>query len=170
MGATWVRRAVTATAINQGWELQAQIPSGSTLRRIHFAWGFNATTDTTIDFAAIAQNLILGGFITVIGTGTEIPPTPVSTPGDPAPPTSRWLWWEARQPVTTSVDWTAGVATWRDSGPQNELDIRAPVLATGIPGGDSLDVWFSWQSLLGAWDASGEAVIWVTSSILDLTP
>lgn len=119
---------------------------------------------------AISTNLQVAGLCTTIGNGTEVPPHPITTSGDVAPPTQRWLWWETRQPIAVSVDHAAGVISWRDSGPQNELDIKAPVLATGIPGGDSLNLWFSWQSTNGAWDSSGAQRIWVSTSTLYTTP
>ncbi|MBA0087589.1 MAG: hypothetical protein HRJ53_21600 [Acidobacteria bacterium Pan2503] len=159
-----------ATQYNQGWFLQAQVPSGSTLRRIRWSWGFIATTDTTEDIGNIANNLLVAGLVTTIGNGTEFPPTPITFPNDIAPPTQRWLWWEARQPVPIAVDWQSGLVTWRDSGPQEPPDVKTQVLATGIPGGDHLDLWFSYEGRNGGWDGSGEPVIWVSTSTLYSTP
>jgi hypothetical protein len=129
-----------------------------------------ATTDAQEDMSGIASNLLLGGLNTVIGNGTEIPPVPVNDPSDLGPPTQRWLWWEARQPVPIAIDWTAGLVMWRDSGPQEIVDVKSQVLATGIPSGESLDLWFSYQGLYGGWDGSGDPSIWVSASTLYTTP
>lgn len=170
MTAHWFRSLQAAEFYDEGWLWQCAIPSGATYRRIHWSWGFSGNTADTVDMHAISTNLQVAGICTTIGNGTEVPPHPITTSGDVAPPTQRWLWWETRQPIAVSVDHAAGVISWRDSGPQNELDIKAPVLATGIPGGDSLNLWFSWQSTNGAWDPSGAQRIWVSTSTLYTTP
>lgn len=146
------------------------IPSGSTLRRVRWSWGFAGFTQTTTDLNAVGVNMLAAGLVTTIGDGTETPPSPLDTPGDVAPPTQRWLWWENRQPVCTSIDGTSDTASWRDSGPQEVPDVKAQVLATGIPGGDTLNLWFSWQSLTGAWDSFGSVNVWVSSAVLYSTP
>lgn len=170
MSTNWHRVVQRAQFYDVGWFWQDAIPSGSTLRRVRWSWGFSGFTDATTDLYAVAKNVQVAGIVTTIGNGTETPPHPITTPGDVAPPTQRWLWWEARQPVAVSIDQAAGTVSWRDSGPQEIPDIQTQVLATGIPGGDTLNVWFSWQSFDGAWDSSGQMEIWVATSILYTTP
>jgi hypothetical protein len=170
MTTTWVRSMNKSSFFDQGWFLLAQIPSGSALRRVRFSWGFAGFTEVTTDLHAAADHVQLAGVVTVIGNGSEVPPLPNTTPSDVAPPTQRWLWWEAKQPVPTSIDAAGGTVGWRDSGSQEVPDIKVNVLATGIPGGDSLDVWFSYQCTDGAWDTSGSVVMWVFASVLYTTP
>jgi hypothetical protein len=168
---TWFRTGIADGVYDQGWTLLAQIPNGSTYRRIRFTWGFAGVTADTVDIASIMANTLVAGLVTTIGNGTETPPNPATQSGDQAPPTQRWLWWEIRQPIVTAVDHAAGVITWRDSGAQEVPDVKTPVLATGVPGGDLLNLWFRWQSTpFIAWDTSGEAFIWVGSSVLYRTP
>lgn len=166
----WHRVMQHAPFYDVGWFWQIAIPSGSTLRRVRFSWGFAGFTEVTADLHATAQNILLAGIVTTIGDGSEVPPAPYTTPDDVDPPTLRWLWWEARQPVATSIDAAGGTVAWRDSGPQGAIDIKVPVLATGIPGGDTLNAWFSWQAQGGAWDTSGSVEVWVSTSILYSTP
>lgn len=166
----WYRSLQAAEFYDVGWLWQCAIPSGATYKRVRWAWGFAGNTDNKVDMHAIATNLQVAGLCTTIGNGTEVPPHPLTTPGDVAPPTQRWLWWETRQPIAVSVDNGSGVISWRDSGPQETPDVRTQVLATGIPGGDSLNLWFSWQSTNGAWDPSGQQRIWVATSTLYVTP
>lgn len=170
MGSTWVRTMNHASLYDSGWFLLAQVPSGSTVRRIRWEWGFSGFTEVTTDLHATAAAIQLAGINTVIGNGSETPPLPFSNPSDVAPPTQRWLWWEARQPVALAVDAAGGTVSWRDSGAQEIPDIKVNVLATGIPGGDNLDVWFAWQAQDGAWDTSGSVELWVAASVLYTTP
>ena len=164
---TWVRYQQANSNYNQGWVLLAAVPAGQTLKRIRWSWGFSAVTSDVVDMNNVVSNCQVVGIVTTIGNGSEIPPSPVSASGDAAPPTQRWLWWEMRQPVATSVSHDAGIVTWRDSGPQEIPDVQSQVLATGIPGGDNLDVWFRWQSQSGAaWDATGSATLFIVASTL----
>jgi hypothetical protein len=146
------------------------IPSGSTYRRVRWSWGFGGDTSDMVDMAGVRGNFLVMGLVTTIGNGSEAVPFPISDASDADPPTQRWLWWEQRQAVTTAVDHAAGVATWRDSGAQEVPDVKSQVLATGIPGGDTLNLWSSWQSALGAWDPSGAVNIWIYTSVLYFTP
>lgn len=167
---TWHRVVQRTQFYDVGWFQLASIPSGSRLQRIRWSWGFAGDTPDTVDYAATARNLQVAGICTTIGNGTEIPPHPRDTPGDVAPPTQRWLWWEVRQPVAASIDHGAGTVSWRDSGAQETPDVKVQVLATGIPGGQTLNVWFSYQSLDGAWDAMGHVEVWTATSLLFTTP
>lgn len=168
---TWTRFQETNPNYNQGWSLMAAVPSGETIRRIRWSWGFSGTTSDVVDMNAVGENCEVVGLVTTVGNGSEIPPSPVSASGDAAPPTQRWLWWEMRQPVPIAVSHDAGVVFWRDSGPQEIPDVQSQVLATGIPGGDNLNLWFRWQSQSGgAWDPSGFVNLFVVASILTSTP
>jgi hypothetical protein len=70
----------------------------------------------------------------------------------------------------TAIDAAGGTVSWRDSGAQEETDVQTQVLATGIPGGDTLNVWFSWASVFGNWDSSGSVQIYNWTSLLYSTP
>lgn len=170
MTAHWFRSLKAADPYDVGWLWMCAIASGSTYRRVRWSWGFTGTTADTTDMHSVSSNLQVAGLVTTIGNGTETPPVPLTTPNDVAPPTQRWVWWETRQPIAVAVDHSAGVISWRDSGPQEIPDVQVPVLATGIPGGDTLNLWFSWQSTNGAWDGSGSQRIWVSTSVLYTTP
>lgn len=167
----WNRTRQVSNAYDVGWYGPDNIIAGDSYRRIRWSWGFSGVTADTVDVAAICANPLVVGIVTTIGNGSEVPPNPVSAPFDAAPPTQRWLWWEMRQPVPVAIDHAAGIITWRDSGAQEVPDVKTQVLATGIPGGDRLDLWFSWASLTGAgWDPSGTVQIWAATSVLSSTP
>lgn len=170
MATHWYRTQQVNNGYQAGYLWQCAIPSGATYRRIRWSWGFAGVTADTADIYATMLNLQIAGLCTTIGDGTEVPPNAAIGSSDVDPPTQRWLWWETRQPVITAVDHAAGVITWRDSGPQEIPDVKTQVLATGIPGGDTLNLWFSWQSAANApWDASGSQVLWVSTSVLYTT-
>lgn len=167
----WNRVAQTSQFYDVGWFGQDEINPGDTYRRVRWSWGFAGVTADTVDINAIISNPLFVGIVTTIGNGTETPPNPATASFDADPPTQRWLWWEMRQPVPVAIDHAAGIITWRDSGAQEVPDIKTQVLATGIPGGDHLNIWFTWASLTGAgWDPSGSVRLWVATSVLSSTP
>ena len=171
MGTTWFREVIGRSdyAVGSGW--LCAIPNGSTYNRIRWSWGFTGVTSDIVDVAAVAGNLLVAGLVTTFGNGTETPPNPVSASSDADPPTLRWLWWETRAPVITAASHGAGIIGWRDSGSQEIPDVKSQVKATGVPGGDTLNLWFSYASAIGAgWDPSGSVQIWVSASCLFSTP
>lgn len=169
MSYTWVRQIGSAQGWHSGVSLQAFIPSGSTYRRVRFSWGFTGHTDSIIALQPMMGNLLVMGLVTTIGNGSEHVPDAISESFDAAPPTQRWIWWGSRAAVPIAVDQAANVITWRDSGPDQPVDSKVNVLATGIPGGDNLNLWASWNVSNG-WDASGDVEIWVSTSVLYSTP
>lgn len=165
MTLSWVRNVFINGDYSSGQFLLGRLSNGQTYVRTHFQWGIYGDTADTVDLQSIAGNLIIMGIVTVFGDGTETAPNPASAPDDADPPTQRWLWWETRAPVPRTMDHAAGVVTWTDSPPPRETDIKAQVLATGVPGGDQLDLWASWASH-NAWDSSGSANVWLGASVL----
>lgn len=165
MAGQWIRGSNAAANWTSGTWLIASVPAGLTISRIRFGWGFYIDTPTTDDMQNEAFDLMIWGLVTTIGNGTETVPNPRSSPGDAAPPTQRWLWWEVRAPVVSAIDNAANVVTWRDSGPQEPTDARGQVLATGIPAGDTLNLWASWS---GAYtpDTDNNTVVWSSASVL----
>lgn len=166
----WHRVANQSNNYSGGSFWLAAIPSGATVRRVRFGWTFAGFTEVTTDLHAVTVNPLFAGIVTTIGDGTETPPGPLSNPDDASPPTLRWLWWEVRQPVPVSIDEASNVAAWRDCGAQETTDVQTQVLATGIPVGDTLNVWFSWQSVFGNWDGTGEQQLLAWSSLLYSLP
>lgn len=167
----WNRVQQSSPSYDVGWFGMDNVGEGSTIKRIRWSWGFAGVTADTVSIDTIMENYLIVGLVTTIGNGLETPPNPRDAAIDAAPPTQRWLWWEVRQPIVTAVDHAAGVITWRDSGAQEVPDVRTQVLATGIPGGEFLNLWFTWQAVTGAgWDASGAQHIWCVCSTLTNTP
>lgn len=166
----WHRVANQSSNYDIGTFWLAAIPSGSTVRRIRFGWGLQGFTEVTTDLHAVSVNPVFAGVVTTIGDGTEAVPSPLTTPDDVSPPTQRWLWWEIRQPRCASLDAAGNVASWTDSGGQEVTDVQTMVKATGIPGGDTLNVWFSWNAVFGGWDTTGQQQIFAWSSLLYSTP
>lgn len=166
----WHRVANQSSSYDTGAFWLAAIPNGSTVRRIRFGWGFQGFTQETTDLHAVTVNPLFAGLVTTIGDGSETPPAPETTPDDVAPPVQRWLWWEIRQPKAISLDGAGNVVSWNDGGGQEVTDVQTQVLATGIPSGDTLNVWFSWQSVFGNWDSTGQVQIFQWSSLLFSTP
>jgi len=169
MGLVWGRHTFTSFNYARDYVNFSRIPNGYSYLRFRFRWGFAADTPTTVDMQAISNNIISFGLVTVAGDGTEIPPNARTQAADQDPPTQRWVYWETRQPVVTALDNASGVIAWRDSGSTEETDSKGQVLATGLTGGQDLDLWATWASV-GPWEPTGHAVIWVGISVLIKTP
>lgn len=165
MTLSWARTAELVTDYEVGQVLLGRLNNGQTYVRTHFRWGFYGDTPATADMAATAANLQVFGIVTVFGNGAETAPNPRTDPNDAAPPTQRWLYWEARAPIPRAMDGDAGVVMWTDSGSTELTDIKAQVLATGVPGGETLDLWATWAAA-APWVSDGSAQVWVQASVL----
>lgn len=165
----WYRTASGGSGFGFGNAWMCAIPAGSTYRRVRFTWGFQGHTPTTSDMSDLMGLPFVMGLCTTIGNGSETPPNPTTASGDAAPPTQRWIWWENRGCTVTGIDQGSGVVSWSDTGPQEEVDVKVNVLATGIPAGDTLNLWASWSGWSG-WEAGGYVGIWLATSVLYSTP
>lgn len=161
MTVTWVRTVQATLPWISGTELVAHVPSGNTLLRVRFGWGFVGTTSDTIALSSVMDNAQVFGLCTV-PTGATVPNARTAS-GDVAPPLQRWIWWEARVPQVSALSATAGVVTWQDS-PQSEPDDSKSQVAANVPAGNNLDVFASWAAAF-AWDSSGTANVWFWASV-----
>jgi hypothetical protein len=150
-----------------GYVQLAGVAEGFTLARIRFGWSFYAHSPSRTAMFDLANDAIVFGLCTTVGTGSEVPPDPRSSSGDVDPPLQRWLWWEARSPVPCAIDSHGDIIAWRDTGPQEPCDAKGQVKATGLPGGETLNLWASWAAAYG-WDSQGTTIISVGSSVLTI--
>lgn len=162
MAVQWVRTVQANLSWAAATTKLASIPSGNTLLRIRFGWGFYGTSSNLAAITSIAQNIQVFGLVTVASTTGSVP-NPRTAPTDPDNPLSRWLWWEARAPVTATYSDAGGIISWQDSRLQEPADAKGQV-AANVPSGDTLDLWASWAPA-AAWDASGAAYMWLWASI-----
>jgi hypothetical protein len=158
----WKRTVQLGYSYPSGSVLLGSIVSGARLTRVRFSWGFYGDTSPDTSMFTVASNLHAFGLVTTVGDGTETPPDARTQSADQAPPTQRWIWWESRAPMVTAFG--PGVVTWRDTPPQETVDTKGQVLATGIPDGQYLNLWASW-ALAYDWD-SPDWFLWVAASIL----
>lgn len=162
---SWRRTTHTDTRLTSEFNWEDAIAAGNSYLRVHIRWGFHLDGPITTDLAGIAGNIITLGLATTIGDGTEARPNARTGAADVAPPTQRWIYWETRQPVVSSIDNAAGVITWRDSGATEPTDTHGQVLATGIPGGQTLNLSSIWAAS-SAFDSSINTQLFVSLSIL----
>lgn len=143
------------------------IAAGNTYLRVHVRWGFHLDTPLNVDIAYVANNLVTFGLCTTIGNGTEGVPEAATSSGDTDPPTQRWIYWETLAPVAQGISHDDNVIVWGNSAQTEPTQTRGQVLATGIPDGDTLNLWASWQSSID-WAAQFDAnpTIWHSVSIL----
>lgn len=165
MAFRWVRsqRGAGLWSTTQQNVLLASLVAGETLIRSRIFWGVSGMTTTTVDASQMMVNWLASGIVTTVGNGTEAVPDVVLHPGNAAPPTQRWLYVESRHVRPTVFDATNDIAVWADTGPQEPPDSKGEVLATGLPAGDTLNVWWVTKAEFD-WDSVGFA--WVFASIV----
>jgi hypothetical protein len=162
---SWRRNTFVGFNMGPTFNWEDAIAAGDSYMRVHIRWGFHLDAPTTVDIQGVCSNLVTLGLVTTIGNGAETRPNARSGSGDAAPPTQRWIYWETRAPVVSAIDQAAGVITFKDSGSTEPSDTKGQVLATGIPGGDSLNLSSVWAPV-SAFDATVNTLIWVSLSIL----
>lgn len=162
---TWIRATATSFDYNVGSNLLASIAAGNSLLRVHLRWGIVGNTSIDVDYQSISENIITLGLVTTVGNGSESVPNARTQAADQSPPTQRWVYWETRGIRPVYVDSSVGSVGWIDTGSSEPTDTKGQVLAAGIPGGDTLNLWASWAAP-GAWDASGSVLLWLGASIL----
>jgi hypothetical protein len=161
---TWTRTVHSGLVWPVGNQLIVAIPQADTLLRVHWGWGFYGNTSTDTSLLDVAQNLMVMGLVTTVGNGSETPPNARTQAGNQAPPTQRWIFWEARAPKIAAYDSVGGVALWQDSGDQEPVQSKGMVSAATVPSGDTLNLWASWAAST-AWDASGSVNLWFYASV-----
>lgn len=146
-----------------------QIPSGNTILRTLFSWGFSGFCRYSDDLMAVTQTIGYFGLQTAIGAGMEVL-DPVFPPANGlGPPTQRWLAWEARTPHIAAYLEGSGTVFVNDGSPDRKGDVQGQVLATGIPGGDQLEVWASF-GVSTTWPDDGLLEWWAVSRVLIRSP
>jgi hypothetical protein len=148
----------------------ASIPSGKTLIRIVFNWRLTAAYPAAAA-AVIGTARIYSGIQTLSSAhaGGQIDPGANPVP-EYNPPTERWVHWEERAMVyqgSFQGYFRSPWATYVDGGPLGEIDRHSEVIAN-VPGGDTLDVWlsfnsFDWSTLITTYQA-----LWWTNVLYQL--
>lgn len=165
MALAWVRSTGVSDSVEQGSILLGKLSNGQTYVRVHFRWGFYGDSPDVISYFDGASNIISFGLVTTFGDGTETPPAARTDSGDAAPPTLRWIYWETRGVVPVVISPESGLAIWRDTSSSEPTDTKGQVLATGVPGGQTLNLWASWQMPF-PWISNGNAKVWLGASVL----
>jgi hypothetical protein len=162
---TWIRDTFTSSDYQVGTQLLASVAAGNTILRVHLTWGMAGDTDVDTDYAAVATNILTMGLVTTVGNGSEAVPNARTASADQVPPTQRWIYWETQGIRPNYIDASVGSVGWVGQASTDPRSTRGQVLATGIPGGDTLNLWASWASPF-AWDPSGSAMVWGAASVL----
>lgn len=164
MTTAWVR-TVQALAWPTGNVLLATLNHGATLNRVRFSWGFSGWIPASANLSGPPANLQVFGLVTTAGTSPGTPPNARTGSSDVNPPSQRWLFWEARQPVLTSIDGNTDIAYYRDSGNQYEIDVGTQVTSKTLPAGQNVYLWASWAPAF-TWHDEGFVQMWLSASIL----
>lgn len=165
MAFTWSRGVQAAQSYEFGFIRLVALTAGQTIVRNRFRWGFYADTTPLVDLLFVSENVMSFGLVTTIGDGTEAVPDARANSGDIDPPAQRWLYWETRAPIVTTLSQADGLVTWRDSGSTELTESRGMVKAPTMPGGSTLNLWASWSAPF-AWDSSGSAQLWFGWEVL----
>lgn len=162
---TWRRGTNAVLSGQDGSDWIDAIPAGWSYVRVRFRWGVVGDTSALQDITGTSANLISLGLVTTIGNGTETPPNARTGAADVDPPTERWIYLETRALEPIQVVPSSDLIVWRDSGSTEATQTQGQVLAQGIPGGDTLNLWLSW-AFAANWDGSGQVQVWAGWSIL----
>jgi len=165
MADQWISAAVSAKNLTVANNLLVGVPSGQTILRILYSWGFSGFCSSWENLMTVAANLVYFGLQTTVGNGSEVPASPAPPAGNADPPTQRFLAWEARAPELAAYDGHSGTVFWRDAPRREQGDVHGQVLATGIPAGDALNLWSTVASV-SSWPTSGLAQYWVAVRVL----
>jgi hypothetical protein len=165
---TYWRRNFNAQILASGGNYwNDAIVNGNTYLRVHIRWGFHIDSPTTVNLSHLASTLVTFGLVTTIGNGSESPVNPQDVSFDPDPPTERFIYWETLAPICQGIDDASGVVIWGNSAQTEPTQTKGQVLATGIPGGDTLNLWATWATSVDIADEFGaNATIWHSLSIL----
>lgn len=167
MSSTWTR-TVLSVSWPASYALLATIAQPLTLSRVHFGWGFSGSIPSRANGQAFTNNVQVMGLVTTHGSSPVTPPNARTASGDAAPPTDRWLYWEARQPVLIGADDASGRQYLRDSGPQAPVDTKGQVATSSLPGGDNVYLYASWAPASTWSDDDSFVNMWLYASILAL--
>lgn len=151
---------------DSNWE--DAIGAGNTYLRYHLRWGFQLDCPVENDIQTTSTYLVYFGLVTTIGNGTETPPNALSGAWpDVAPPLERWVYWEAVAPVLELVNVEAGLQVWRGAASTELTSSKGQVANTGLPEGDTLNLFSSWAATADLATATdGNVMIWHSLSIL----
>lgn len=164
----WRRNALTTFDLLSGFNWEDAIGEGNTYQRVHIRWGFQFDCPLTNDISVLATDLVYFGLVTTVGNGTEIPPgARLDAWPDAAPPLERWIYWETLAPVLEVVDEAANLMVWRGAASTEVTSTKGQVANTGVPAGDTLNLFTSWDANFD-WvgTTGGNVMLWHTLSIL----
>ena len=148
MPTDWFRTSFSITSTDA--DLQQHLGGftpGQAIRRVHFGWTANAVGNGYADLFATVNEQILAGLVTTVGDGDEFPPDPLFQPENIAPPTERWLWWEARAmridafPQVDTGAWSCSTVD-----PAQPTDAEGQVRVPQLVPPDVVNLWFIAQS------------------------
>lgn len=145
MAVNWVRGSAGGTGLATGSAKMAVVPRGGILRRVHYGWSVRAVTSTRYSALNIFDTAIAVAILTGYPDTSYVVPNVFTTSGNGATPQQHFLRWEIRrlEPITWGTD-LDDVVTWKDSGPVEATDDRAPVTAA-TPAGQNLGIYVAWS-------------------------
>lgn len=160
---TWTRTPYSNLSYVGGKQLLYAVPAGLSVARVDLGWGFFGHTQGAADPSAVAVNAMVLGLVTTVGNGTETVPKPVPSAINANPPTQRWIWYEMKTPrVTAAVAGVPNLLFWAEGDVMEPAATKGQVLNPGgLPAGQTVNLWASWAPMVGAWDASGNAEVWL---------
>jgi hypothetical protein len=162
---TWQRSTFPVNPWAKGVQALAAIPQHKTVQRVRFGWGASAIVSTRESALNVQRASVGFGLITAPDTVDFLTlPDPSDDGGDPAPPLSRFIWWEQRQLRCDAWDSAGGVSAWSTTQVQEIADSRSQVLAN-TSGTAALIVYAVFGSQT-VWNFAGEGNIWCWASVL----
>lgn len=169
MTVNWVRGYTGGTGLSQASEKMAVVPRNGILRRVHYGWTLRAVTSTRYSALDIMDTNVAVAVLTGYPDTSFVVPNVLTTTTNGVSPQQHFLRWEVRhlEPMTwgSNID---DVVTWKDSGPVEATDDRAPVTAA-TPLGDNLGVYLAWAPDRTDFPGAGYISLWAWWSLMYTT-
>lgn len=163
---TWVRNWTGGTGLATASVKMATVPRNSILRRVRYGWTCRAVTSTRYSALNLMDTQVAVAVLTGYPATSYTVPNVLTSPNNVAPPLERYLRWEVRslEPMTWGSHYD-DVVTWKDSGPVEPTDDKAPVTAS-TPAGDDLGVYLAWSPSRTDFPGAGYVSVWAWWSLM----
>lgn len=169
MTVNWVRNWSGGTGLVQASVQLATVPRGGILRRVHYGWTCRAVTSTRYSALDLLDTQVAVAILTGYPAGSYVVPNVLTTTSNGVSPQQHFLRWEVRslEPATWGSHYD-DVVTWKDSGPVEATDDRAPVTAS-TPVGQDLGVYMAWAPSRTDFPVAGYISTWLWWSLMYTT-
>lgn len=166
MAVNWIRNRTGGTGLAASSVQMGVIPRGAILRRVHYGWTLRAVTSTRYSALNVLDTQVAVAILTGYPATSYVVPDVLTTRTNGIAPQQHFLRWEVRslEPITWGGH-QDDVVVWKDSGPVEATDDRAPITAT-TPAGQDLGIYIAWSPTRTDFPGAGYVSTWCWWSLM----